>query len=85
MNLVGFCDCVAEDFITGSEQEITLLKSTERTDHLALMSPMAMTGCLPDSYSDPDVTDSDLTDAEPDVTDGDLIWSRMILHMMRAT
>lgn len=69
MNRVEFCNCVAEDFSTGSKQDLTLLKSSKRADHLAMMSVMAMTGCLPDSYADPDVIDGDLVDAEPD---GDL-------------
>jgi hypothetical protein len=60
MNRVEFCNCVAEDFSTGGKDDLSLLKSTKWVDHLAMMSVMAMTGCLPEDYSDPDVTDGDL-------------------------
>lgn len=64
MNRVEFCTCVAEDFSTGDKDDLAKLKSAKRVDQLALMSVMAMTGCLPENASDEDVTDGDLDSPE---------------------
>lgn len=64
MNRVEFCSCVAEDFSTGDKDDLAKLKSAKRVDHLAYMSVMSMTGCLPEDASNDDVTDGDLVDTD---------------------